>query len=354
MKFIHCADIHLDSKIEANLPSAKSKERKREVLQSFLRLSEYAEVNGVTAVIIAGDLFDTNNMSPVTRDAILGEIRQRSSVDFLYLCGNHDAGKALLDGELPENLKLFGDDWVSYRYGSVVITGAELTEDNCRSIYGGLCLEPGDINIVTMHGQVSSSAGDDLIDLGELTSHNIDYLALGHIHSYREGRLDDRGRWCYSGCLEGRGFDECGDKGFVLLETDETEVDFQFIKFNTRTVLEVECDISGLSDFSDILRKLKDDTAALDDSSMVKVVLKGSVPTDAKKDLNYFAQELNDRFYFAKVKDETRLEIDPEEYMHDISLKGEFIRLALSSGLSGEQLDRVIECGLSALKGMEV
>lgn len=354
MKFIHCADIHLDSKIEANLPSAKSKERKREVLRSFLRLCEYAEKNGVTAVIIAGDLFDGEKISPVTRNAVLSEIADKGSVDFLYLCGNHDDAKPFGDAELPDNLKLFKDSWVSYRYGKTVITGAELTGENYRSIYGGLCLKPDDINIVTMHGQVSSSVGEDCIVLNELASHNIDYLALGHIHSYRESKLDGRGKWCYSGCLEGRGFDECGDKGFVMLEVDENGVTSEFIKFNTRAVAEVECDISGLSDFSDILKKIKVDTSHLDASSMVKVVLTGSVPTDAKKDVEYFAKELSESFYFAKVKDSTRLEINPEDYMYDISLKGEFIRLALSSGLDGEQLDRVIECGLAALKGMEV
>ena len=50
---------------------------------------------------------------------------------------------------------------------------------------------------------------------------NIDYLALGHIHKYKQAELDQRGVYCYSGCLEGRGFDECGEKGFVLLDIDE-------------------------------------------------------------------------------------------------------------------------------------
>ena len=56
---------------------------------------------------------------------------------------------------------------------------------------------------------------------------NIDYLALGHIHSYKCHKLDKRGVYCYSGCLEGRGFDECGDKGFVLLETEEDRLEWQ-------------------------------------------------------------------------------------------------------------------------------
>ena len=33
------------------------------------------------------------------------------------------------------------------------------------------------------------------------------------IHKYKKEKLDNRGVYCYSGCLEGRGFDECGEKG---------------------------------------------------------------------------------------------------------------------------------------------
>ena len=53
------------------------------------------------------------------------------------------------------------------------------------------------------------------IEVYELKNKNIDYLALGHVHKYKMEKLDNRGIYCYSGCLEGRGFDECGDKGCV-------------------------------------------------------------------------------------------------------------------------------------------
>ena len=54
MKFIHTADIHLDSVIDM-LPSEKSKIRRDEILRTFERLCEYAKEKGVTAVIIAGE-----------------------------------------------------------------------------------------------------------------------------------------------------------------------------------------------------------------------------------------------------------------------------------------------------------
>ena len=63
MKIIHCADIHLDSRITANLSATKSKQRKAEVLNSFCNMCDYAVNNGVEVVIIAGDLFDSDRCS---------------------------------------------------------------------------------------------------------------------------------------------------------------------------------------------------------------------------------------------------------------------------------------------------
>ena len=59
MKIIHCADLHLDSKMTANLSKDQARERKREILRTFTRMVEYASKNDVRVILIAGDLFDT-------------------------------------------------------------------------------------------------------------------------------------------------------------------------------------------------------------------------------------------------------------------------------------------------------
>lgn len=42
MKFIHCADLHLDSKMSANLDKERAKERRSEILDTFVRMVRYA------------------------------------------------------------------------------------------------------------------------------------------------------------------------------------------------------------------------------------------------------------------------------------------------------------------------
>ena len=46
---------------------------------------------------------------------------------------------------------------------------------------------------------------------------------------------------------------------------------------------------------------------------------------------------MDGKFYFHKIKDESRLKIDKETYEHDISLKGEFIRLVMASSKTPEE-----------------
>ena len=354
MKFIHCADVHLDSRLSANLSAAKSKQRRTEILNTFCNLVKYAAQESVDAVIIAGDLFDSDRLSPVTRDMVLSEIQAAKNVDFLYLSGNHDSGKTLTDCELPENLHLFSDEWSSFDYGNVCITGVELNENNFTSIYSSLILDKDRLNIVVMHGEASSSSNVNSVNISKLANRNIDYLALGHYHEYSKGKIDNRGEWCQAGCLEGRGFDECGDKGFVLIETDGKEYESRFVKFSKRDILCIKCDVSGIADIGDMLAKIVSSVENISNEAMVRVELFGDLPEGARKDMTLFGERLSDMFYSAKIVDKTRLLICPEDFIGDVSLKGEFIRLVFSAELDDETKSLVSEIGLAALAGREV
>ena len=234
MKLIHCGDIHLDSRMESNLSAEKARERNAEICATFTRMIRYGMDQGVRAVLIAGDLFDTARASSQTVQFVLDRIRNAEGMDFLYLRGNHDEGDPFEGMDLPENLKFFGPEWNYYRYDDLAIAGVE--PENWESFYDELKLNPEDTNFVMLHGQVSAQTGQELICLPKLRNCHIRYLALGHIHSYQKDQLDLDGQWCYCGCLEGRGFDELGQKGFVLLDVEQGRVKAEFVPFGTRTM----------------------------------------------------------------------------------------------------------------------
>ena len=353
MKFIHCSDIHLDSSMERNLSAVQARERNAEVCATFARMAAYAQANGVTAVIIAGDLFDTQRATAQTAGFVLDTIRATPGVDFLYLRGNHDV-TGLENMERPENLKTFGTEWTYHSYENVTVAGMDLEREKWEACYDRLNLPENGVNIVTLHGQISTQPGEELIALPKLKQKNIDYLALGHIHSYQTGKLDDRGIWCYCGCLEGRGFDELGPKGFVLVNVEDGTVNHEFVPFARRTMEEAAVDISDLTTVSQLLAAVQSAVQESSADSLIKVTLTGSYTLDTQKDLNFLKKMLEGRFYFLKIKDESRLKIEKETYEHDISLKGEFIRLVMASDRSDEEKEQIICCGIRALSGEEV
>lgn len=355
MKIIHCSDLHLDSKMESNLDKEKAKQRKNEILLSFQNMIDFANENDVKVIIIAGDLFDKSKISVKARNLVKDTITVNSNIDFIYLKGNHDE-ENFITGEPPENLKLFnGYAWTSYKYGNIVISGIEFGKKDNYEIYKSLMLNQNDFNIVVLHGQeanyVDKKDKTEIINLKELKNKNIDYLALGHIHKYKMESLDNRGIYCYSGCLEGRGFDECGDKGFVLLDIEENKVNTKFIKNSIRNLEEIEVDISNAITTTEVKERIDEKIEKIYRDNLVKIVLTGKVDINSERDINYLLKTYNDRFYFLKIYDKTTLQINYLDYENDVSLKGEFIRMVLKEDLPDEEKREIIMTGISALSG---
>lgn len=365
MKIIHCADLHLDSSMTSNLSRDKAKERKNELLLTFNKMIQYAKEENVCAILIAGDLFDKKKVAKNALNTVTQAIIENPQIDFYYLQGNHGVG-GLFDGfeSVPENLKLFGDAWTRYCIedksdNRVTINGIELNESNSVQAYDSLVLDADCFNIVMLHGQEAEHAAKDkteIVNIRGLKNRGIDYLALGHVHSYKEEILDGRGVYCYSGCLEGRGFDECGQHGFVLLDIDSETHKFNrtFVPIAKRMIYALNIDITGCDTTEHIIdcieRKLSEDEYP--DISLMKFVLTGEVNIEADIDIGYLLKVFENRFYFLKIYDETKLRVDYDAFALDISLKGEFVRTVMNDeGLDEYEKADIIRCGIQILTG---
>lgn len=347
MQMIHCADIHLGSRMEAKLPKEKSDERKAEVRLSFHRMIQYAKEQGVKVILLAGDVFDSDRPFKKDKEFFYSAVKNNSEIDFLYLRGNHDSRESYTESGIP-NLKTFGREWTQYVYGDITVSGIETDEGNASSLYTTLNLDANRKNIVMLHGQTGSGAGADIINLAKLAGKNIDYLALGHLHSYFEGKLDERGRYAYSGCLEGRGFDEIGEKGFVLLDISDT-VSGRFIPHSCRVIEEASVDISGADSAYCAYQKVKS-SVKCGDGNLVRICLTGEIDFENDTLAKEVEELLGGDFYFVSVKDKTCRKMDMEALSGDISLKGEFMRAVLQSrDYTQEQKRQIIRVGLNAL-----
>jgi len=357
MKLIHCADLHLDAKMESSLPKEKAKERRLEILRTFTRMVESGSQQGVDAILLCGDVFDAKTISARARKSVLDAIVNHPEITFYYLQGNHDQNSFLSEiDEMPKNLKTFESQWTTYEQSGIFITGVDISDIDSitNELFDQLILDADHFNVVLLHGILSEYGAKNQkegFSLRALRGKNIDYLALGHIHSFHMEKLDERGRWCYSGCLEGRGFDECGEKGYVLLEIEEKKLSAQFVPFAQRTLHEIAVDVSTFTMQEEILRAIQKAIEAVPKEDIVKIVLTGEVSPELEKNLDWLEKWLEDACYFLKIKDETKLLVRPEDYQYDISLKGEFVRLVLASRLTKEEKQQVLRMGIRALAG---
>ncbi|WP_081844271.1 metallophosphoesterase family protein [[Clostridium] aminophilum] len=368
MRICHCADLHLDSKMTTHLTDEQAKERKNELLHNFIRLVDYVKTKNISAVIIAGDLFDKKTISVHAKNIVFETIRANPNIKFYYLQGNHDLSNIIESLDVvPENLFTFKDTWTSYIINDnenykIVLTGIELENQNSADVYSTLFLQPESYNIVTMHGQLSQYGVKDdaeVIDLSKLKNKNIDYLALGHIHQYQDGKLDARGSFCYPGCLEGRGYDETGDHGFVVIDINEKThlATREFIPFAMRKLYEIPVDVSNCNSTSDIIRNIEAELTNYDckETDLVKFVLTGEADVKAEKDLSLIVKTFNGRFYCVRAKDHSKIAIDYESYSLDTSLKGEFVRLIKQDeSIKEDDKREMIRCALQVLNGEEI
>lgn len=342
MRLIHCADLHLDSAMTRHLDEETQALRRRELLIEFERMVSYAMEHEVEAILICGDLFDTDVVSRVTAGVVRDIITNAPQISFYYLRGNHDTNSVLSREPVPQNLFLFSEEGRTYQKNGVCITGIEggwkpisLPEEGCR--------------IVMLHGV----NGRDF-SFEELKKNGIDYLALGHLHTYQMGTLWNHGVYCYPGCLAGRGFDECGEKGFVLLDVKGRQVKSQFVPFARRVVRECFVDVSDAYSTEEVARLVEEEIKHISASDMVRVVLCGCVDVLSERNLSYLTMRFKPCFFVFQVVDHTEYAVDYNALVNDKTMRGEFLRLVNEQEWTEERKRAVTEIGIKALMGDEL
>ena len=125
------------------------------------------------------------------------------------------------------------------------------------------------------------------------------------------------------------------------------EVAERYAKYYTN----LPVDITGRTTVPELREALELSAAGIPAGDLVKFTLEGTYTQETHKDLRFLTEQMADRFWFVKIKDESRLALDRESYENDVSLKGEFLRLVMASDLEDADRDAVIRAGLQALSG---
>lgn len=356
MKIIHCADLHLDSRL-TGLNHNKAITRRQELVDTFRNLTVQAGENKIDAVVIAGDLFDDRYASARTKNEVADIFASAKDVEFYLLAGNHDSGTFddAFAKRLPSNVHIFGKNGVTrFDLEDVSFFGAEGESLSVASLKN-IEMDPSRFNVLVTHADIASKSAYGGLDLKLLADKPVDYVALGHIHRPYLTKAG-RGHAAYSGCLECRGFDEPGEHGFYLIKTHLKADDpnrIVFVPFTSRVCYEIDLDVSDADSRTALLKKAEDALCGVRPEDLVSVTLSGEAAEglDAETALRPF---LESRFFAVRLKNKTRLKIDAAKYADDVSLKAEFVRKACKAGLDDDALRDVLSYGFNALTNEEI
>lgn len=279
-KFIHCADLHLGSRF-AGIRSGDRDLAERMTESTFLsfsRIADLARSENADFMIISGDVFDKENITPRTRFRF-AEILKKLDVRCFIAWGNHDHTTSWEDDiPLPSNVHEFGGEPERFilelgNGGRVEISGISFTSKNTNEDLA-IKLE-GSKDVFTVgcvHCDVDSgdSSAYAPARLADMIEKDIDYWALGHIH--KRAVLHERPHVVYPGNTQGRNIKESGEKGaYVVTVSSDTVTELRFVPTQEIVWEEIEADITGhdLGSFIDSV------SPRIEKNSIVRIAVRG-------------------------------------------------------------------------------
>nr|WP_325194138.1 DNA repair exonuclease [uncultured Oscillibacter sp.] len=358
IRFLHGADFHLDSAFGA-LPAQRAAERRRESRELLFRLADYVNGHDIDLVLLAGDLFDSASPFRETGEqlaAALGQMRARVFV----APGNHDwygPGSPWETAAWPENVTVFREGALTAAEVpelDLVVHGAAFTgPDQPESLLAGFTAPAdGKVHIGLLHGELDGAEDRyDPIRREEVSASGLAYLALGHVHKRMEPLTLGRTVCAWPGCLEGRGFDELGEKGFYEgTISDSGEVSLTFVPFARHRYEILEVDVTGKDPRVAVEAALPPDTAG----DLYRILLTGET-AEGGAGAAALREALADRFDTLEVRDRTRMAEDLWQRAGEDSLRGLFLRELLARREAAEdeaaraEIDLAARFGLAAL-----
>lgn len=240
MRFLHAADLHIDSPLRGlnRFEGAPVTRLRGATRQALIRLVDLAIDEKVDFVLIAGDLYDRDWQDFHTGLFVREQMVRlgRAGVRVFIVQGNHDA-QGVISRQLPwpDNVKVFSSrsaETVRLDDLRVAIHGhsfpdREVPED---LVPGYPMAVPGYLNIGLLHTSLTGAEGHDTYaptSLDTLRSKGYDYWALGHVHARQV--VCDEPRVVYPGNLQGRHARETGPKGCELVSVVGGKLDATFV-----------------------------------------------------------------------------------------------------------------------------
>ncbi|RCX16072.1 DNA repair exonuclease SbcCD nuclease subunit [Anaerobacterium chartisolvens] len=379
VKFLHCADMHLDAPFTSLASYEKVQLRQRDLKEVFKRIIDAARDENVDILLVSGDLYEHNYVKKSTVELINDAFSSIKHIKVFIAPGNHDPyipGCYYEKFKWSDNVHILAGESCCIKLDDmgVCIYGAgfgSFYEE--RTLISGIApVDEGCINILLTHGTVDMNFKASVYNPmsgNELAALNMDYIALGHFHN----RIEDIGGYgvVYNpGSPEALGFDEPGEHGAFMgsiYKDNEksSKLDLRFLTLGKRFYEQKDINIGGCCSEQQVISKIEDAICLCPAGrpggkkpadGLYSVTIRGSAGdfkwVKAELIENYF----RDKLFFLKLANEAGTDYNIDEIINEPGLRGLFVRkvLKLMDQAQGnhdrELLHKAMHYGLEALE----
>jgi len=373
VKFVHAADVHLDSPLRGleRYPGAPHERMRAATRRAFENLVSLCLREKAAFLLLAGDTYDREWRDYNTGLFFASELLRlrEAGTRVVMLRGNHDAKNVITKHlRLPEHVhELASARPETVRIGDVAIHGQSFPEGKVQSDLSKAYPEPeaGMLNVGMLHTSLDGREGHEPYapcTVRGLSSKGYDYWALGHVHA-REVVAQGSPWIVYPGNLQGRHARETGGKGASLVTVEGgriASVVHQDLDVLRWSVLEV--DIAGAESPADVVDRLRPMFRELraelpDHLHAVRLVVRGQGPAHGRiavegdafvGEVRGAANEAGD-VWVEKVRVESRGEVDMGALEEREDAAGHLLRYLRGTGDSSVAKDFATE--LDAFEG---
>lgn len=294
-KFIHAADLHIESPYKG-VKSLNKKLGEALVQRGFEAYDQLIQTcidEAIDFLLIAGDSFDSESGSLGAQYRFFSGLEKlhKHGINVYIICGNHDPlNRWAKNFQLPDNVFRFKANDIQQEVFSkegkalASIYGVSYGE---KEEFNGLAehfkrTDQNSFAIGMLHGMLSGKEGHTPycpFTLDQLRASGMDYWALGHIHK-REIIHEKNPIAVYSGNIQGRHFNETGEKGCYLIGVERgTVTEQKFIQLSSIIFERSELDINDIENMDVLFAEidtLKEGLLAKDNAYMLRITLTGN------------------------------------------------------------------------------
>ena len=264
-KFIHAADIHLDSPLRglSRYESAPVDSIRDACRRAFENLVDLAIEEKVAFVLLAGDLYDgdwKDYSTGIFLSKQIGRLGQQD-ISVFAVAGNHDAANRMTKTlDSPSNMRILSTrkvETIKLDDLSVAIHGQSFeTQHVDENLATGFpAAEKGMLNIGLLHTSLDGREGHANYapcSTDDLRSKGYQYWALGHIH--KQEFVSETPWIVFPGCVQGRHIRETGAKGCVLVTVEDDAItDVDKVSLDVLRWIQCKVDLSDVAEMRDVL-----------------------------------------------------------------------------------------------------